>query len=442
MKKAQILEFCEEKQIKYINLLFTDLPGILKSVTIPLRKLEDAIENNVWFDGSSIEGFARICESDMYLKPDVNTFDLLPWTKDSAYGPAGFVICDIHLPDGTPFGGSPRQILKRTLAKADERGYKFCVGPELEFFLFQYDDNDRPHTLPNDRAGYFDSSTDFGTEIRKDMTNHLLALGIEVETLHHEVAAGQHEIDFKYSDALTTADNTQLFKLTLKAAAQRHGLHASFMPKPIAEINGSGMHTHQSLFKDDENLFYDPEGSHQLSREAEYFVGGQLRRAEEMTCILCPTVNSYKRLVPGYEAPVYISWAQINRSSLIRVPGFTTPEAARIEIRCPDPASNPYLAFSAMLASGLEGIDKKIAPPPAVEENIYEFDEGKLKQYKLGTLPESLGEAIHKLGKSDLMKEMMGEHAFQKYLEARKKEWHEFMRYVSKWELDRYLEYY
>ncbi|HLZ09669.1 MAG TPA: type I glutamate--ammonia ligase, partial [Chloroflexota bacterium] len=347
----------EREQVRFVNLQFTDVVGLVKSVTIPMEHLPDAVEHGRWFDGSSIEGFARIAESDMYLIPDIRTFQVIPWEQGE--NTTARTICWVHSPTGELFPGDPRAVLARVLSEADEMGYSFNAGPEVEFFLFLPDEAGRPQPLAHDRAGYFDFSTDLASYVRKEMVNALEHMGIKVETSHHEVAAGQHEIDFEYADALTAADNTVTFKYTLKAIAQKHNLYATFMPKPLFGVNGSGMHTHQSLSdRDGKNAFADATNEYGLSATAKHFIAGQLHHARGMAAVVAPLVNSYKRLVPGYEAPVYVSWARVNRSALIRVPKVSSGrlESTRAEIRCPDPSCNPYLAFAVMLAAGLDGI--------------------------------------------------------------------------------------
>ena len=438
----QVLEEAAREGVKFINLQFTDVIGVVKSVTIPVEQFRDAIEHGKWFDGSSIEGFARIAESDMYLMPDLSTFSVIPWERGD--NTTARLICWVHNPNGELFPGDPRAVLYKVLQEAQELGLKYNTGPELEFFLFKPDDAGRIAALPHDRGGYFDLSTDLASHVRKDMVNALMAMGINVETSHHEVAAGQHEIDFQYADALQTADNAVTFKYTLKAVAQSYGLHATFMPKPIFGINGSGMHTHQSLATLDtgDNAFVDQADEYGLSKIAKHFIAGQLHHARGMSAVLAPTVNSYKRLVPGYEAPVYISWARVNRSALIRVPKITPGQfkATRIELRCPDPACNPYLAFAVMLKAGLDGIKRKLPLHEPVEENLYHFDESELKRRNIRMLPATLGEALEELQRDTVVQEGLGEHVYERFIEAKTQEWDEYRMYVSQWELDRYLE--
>lgn len=442
--KEHVMELVKKVNVQFVNLQFTDIFGIVKAVTIPVTKLEDAIDDCIWFDGSSIQGFTRIFESDMYLKPDLSTFALLPWTIDTE-APTARVICDVHTEDGKPFEGDPRYVLKKQLEKARKLGFMFNTGPELEFFLVQKDEHGNICPLPHDRAGYFDQTSDKAVEIRQEMTYALQGMGIDVEALHHEVAEGSHEIDFKYGDALSTADNAITLRFVLKAIANRHGLHATFMPKPIFGINGSGMHVHQSFFKDGKNVFYsNDEKSYHLSDLAKSYIAGQLAHVREMNLVINPTVNSYKRLVVGYEAPVYIAWAQKNRSALIRVPRYTPgrEQATRCELRCPDPACNPYLAFAVMLAAGLDGITKKMKAPAPVEENIFQLDENEAKKRNIGNVCGNLKEAIDECAQSELMKEALGEHVFNHLIEAKEQEWDDYRMSVSQWEHDRYLEMY
>ena len=441
MATHSILEQTKKDNVKFVLLQFTDIYGIVKSLTIPVEALADSLEHGSWFDGSSIEGFMRIAESDMYLKPDQATYAIIPWLKSEDGNTCRF-ICDVFKPDGTAFEGDPRFILKKAIKEAELMGYTYNTGPELEFFLFRKADGHEP--LAHDRGGYFDLITDDAYEIRRDMTLALQSFGIEVEASHHEVAIGQHEIDFKYNNALTTADNATTLRYTIKAIAQKHGLHATFMPKPIAGQNGSGMHVHQSLFHDGKNAFYDNNNPYKLSETALQFIAGQLDHIRGMIAVLSPTVNSYKRLVPGYEAPVYISWACTNRSALIRVPRFFKgrSQAARIELRCPDPSANVYLAFAAMLTAGLDGIKRKLTPPNPIEENLYHFDGAKLNERKIATLPSTLGEAIAELNKDELIKKALGTHTYERFVEAKSAEWDEFRLQVTQWEWDRYMDSY
>ncbi len=440
---AEIMAKAEQEKVRFINLQFTDLMGIVKSVAIPLHQFEDACLNGKWFDGSSIEGFVRIAESDMFLVPDLATWAVMPWERGEES--TARAICWVYQPNGELFDGDPRHVLARALDHAAALGYKFNTGPELEFFLFRtLGGNVLQET--HDRGSYFDLTGDLGANVRKDMVNALEGMGIKVETSHHEVARGQHEIDFEYDNALTTADSAVTLKYTLKAIAARHGLHCTFMPKPIFGINGSGMHTHQSLSGMDGggNLFADADDPYGLSSMARKFIAGQLKHARGMCAVLAPLVNSYKRLVPGYEAPVYISWARTNRSALIRVPKNRPgkPQAARVELRCPDPASNPYLAFAVMLRAGLEGIENDMEAPEPVEENLYHFDETERRRRNIQTLPASLPEALAEMERDELVRETLGEHIFERLLEAKRDEWDDFRMRVTQWELDRYLDTY
>ncbi|HVM25113.1 MAG TPA: glutamine synthetase family protein [Candidatus Limnocylindrales bacterium] len=449
-KLATALKLAEDRNLRFVSLQFTDIVGQVKSVQVPMHQLEEAVEHGKWFDGSSIEGFARIAESDMFLVPDLDTFAEIPW--EPGLGPDGKeqletgsarVICDVFTPNGDPFPGDPRWVLRRQIERAKGLGFTFNTGPELEFFLLRRS-NGTVEPLPHDAAGYFDLSEDLGTEVRKEMMNALAAFGIRVETAHHEVATGQHEIDFQYADALRTADNAVTFKTTLKAVAASKGLYATFMPKPFFGINGSGMHTHQSLWdvKKSRNAFSDPKDAYGLSEIARQYIAGTLEHARGMIAVLAPLVNSYKRLVPGYEAPVYVGWARINRSALIRIPQSSKGQynSVRIELRCPDPSSNPYLAFAAMLAAGLDGVDRKLTPPDPVEENLYHFDAAKLESRRIKQLPGTLREALDELAGDEVIREALGDHIFERFLEAKTEEWDEYRKQVSSWEVERYLE--
>lgn len=444
MTGDEIMAQAERDRVRFITLQFTDIVGHVKSVTVPLSQLEDAITHGKWFDGSSVEGFARIAESDMYLKPDLSTFAVLPWTRDGNV--TARLISWVYTPNGEPFAGDPRNVLKTVCDEAADMGFRFNTGPELEFFLLVPDNDGRVSPLPHDRGTYFDLSTDLASEVRKEMVNALEEVGIEVETDHHEVAMGQHEIDFRYDDAIRTADNAVTFKYTLKAIAQRHGLHATFMPKPIFGINGSGMHCHQSLayLKDGSNAFAEEKDEYGLSTIAKQFIAGQLAHARGMCAVLAPLVNSYKRLVPGYEAPVYISWARVNRSALIRIPQPVAgkPSATRIELRCPDPSCNPYLAFAVMLKCGLDGIKRGLTLPPAVEENLYHMDAAELRRRSVAMLPSTISEAVDEFERDEVVQSALGEHLSARFIEAKRMEWDEYRMYVSHWELDKYLETY
>lgn len=444
---AEVLSRTREERVEFINLQFTDVLGSIKGVTIPAAGLEEALTRGVWFDGSSIEGFARIHESDMVLRPDPTTFRVLPW--GSAERRQARLICDIQLPSEEPFPGDPRHILRSVMARAQARGLIYNTGPELEFFLFRRSagarENGAPlRPVPHDVGGYFDfSPQDLASTVRADIMRALAELGILGETAHHEVATAQHEIDIRYGDALAAADNVMTLRQTIKAVAASHDLYATFMPKPIFGENGSGMHVHQSLFDaQGRNAFYSEGGRYNLSPLAEHFIAGQLVHARAMVAVLAPTVNSYKRLVPGYEAPVYICWARTNRSALIRVP-CSAPgreQAARAELRCPDPSANPYLAFAVMLAAGLDGIERGLTPPEPVEEDVYDFDEGRLAQLAIESLPGTLEVALATLDQDELVRAALGEHAYQAFRRAKRAEWDAYRIRVTDWELERYLE--
>ncbi len=439
-----ILQDVKDRGVRFIDLQFTDVLGTAKSVTIPAHHLEEALERGVWFDGSSIQGFARIQESDMFLHLDTRTYRVLPWTGDGLPLRAR-VICDVYKPDGTPFEGDPRYALRRAIEKAEAMGYTYNVGPELEFFLFRK--NGESHrAVPHDVGGYFDfSPNDEAQRVRSDIVEALQALKIDVEMEHHEVAIGQHEIDFRYSDALHAADNATTFKYTVKGIAAKYGLFATFMPKPVFGINGSGMHCHQSLMDKDsgKNVFYDESSElFRLSTVAQQFVAGQLLHARALAAVVAPTVNSYKRLTPGYEAPVYICWAQRNRSALIRVPRYSPgrEQSTRVELRFPDPSANPYLAFAVMLTAGLHGIEAKMTPPAPVSDDVYEWSDEEREARGVGVLPGSLREALDALADDDVLKEALGEHIYSAYNRAKSLEWDEFRIHVSEWERQRYLE--
>lgn len=440
--KGKVLEKVKEDDVKFVNLQFTDIQGAIKSVTITVEHLEASLDDGTWFDGSSIEGFARIHESDMILKPDPTTYAILPWRPQEKK--VARFIADVYTPAGKPFEGDPRYILKRALAKAEKLGYELNTGPELEFFLFKTE-NGNIMPVPHDVGGYFDySAKDMASDVRRDIIFALESFGMDVETSHHEVAPGQHEIDVRYSDALSSADNSITLKHTVKTIAQMHDLYGTFMPKPIFGENGSGMHVHQSFFdiKTGKTLFFDKKDPYQLSKIAYSYIAGQLEHARAMSAVLAPTVNSYKRLVPGYEAPVYICWGRVNRSALIRVPRYSPgrEQATRVELRCPDPSCNPYLAFAVMLHAGLDGIKRKLKPPSPVEEDVYEFDDKKLEEMYIQTLPGSLGEALEEMSKSKLLREALGDHTFEKYILAKRMEWDEYRIQVSDWEIKKYLE--
>jgi glutamine synthetase len=435
--KEYILKLAKDHDVKFIWLWFTDILGILKSFAITVEELEGAMEEGMGFDGSSIEGFARIDESDMVAKPDLDTWQLLPWTPPEHRATAR-MFCDILKPGGEPFEGDPRYVLKRNLKKASDLGYTYYVGPELEYFYFK----DSNGTEVLDRGGYFDLTThDAAIELRRDTVIQLEKMGIGIEYAHHEVADSQHEIDMRYRDALTMADSVMTYRLVVKEVALRNNVYATFMPKPVFGINGSGMHVHQSLFKGDHNAFFDTKDSYHLSKEARSYIAGLLKHAPEITAVCNQWVNSYKRLVPGYEAPVYLSWARRNRSDLIRVPEYRPgrEKATRIEFRSPDPACNPYLTFSVMLAAGLDGIKNNLQPPAPVEENVYEMTAEERAERKIGTLPGSLAEALQIAENSPLVREALGEHVFNSFIENKKKEWDNYRTQVTEYELNRYL---
>jgi glutamine synthetase len=439
------IEKAKADGIRFVHLQFTDVLGIVNAVTIPIHQMESSVKHGTWFDGSSIEGFTRIAESDQYLLPDMSTFAEIPWQKGDGPRGSARVICDVFTPRGEPFVGDPRFVLRRQVERARKLGYVVNMGPELEFFLFQRDASGKVVPLPHDLAGYFDFTADLAQEVRLDMVDALEAFGIKVEAAHHEVAAGQHEIDFEYADALQTADNAITFKFTLKAIAQLHGLYATFMPKPIFGINGSGMHTHQSLYSIEQgrNAFADPENKYGLSDVARSYMAGILAHAKGMAAVLAPTVNSYKRLVPGYEAPTYITWGRTNRSALIRVPMISpgkSIEGTRAEVRCPDPSSNTYLAFAVMIAAGLDGVEKGLALPDPVEESLFEMDATRVAERAIQELPGTLGDAIEALKADPVVCEALGDHVLEHYIEAKTAEWDEYRTQVTQWELDRYLE--
>ncbi len=437
MTKQDVLVMAKEANVKFIRLQFTDIFGVLKNVAIPVDQLEKALDGELMFDGSSIEGFVRIEESDQYLRPDPSTFTVFPWRPRD--GSVARLICDVYTPNGEPFEGCPRCTLQKALEEAKEMGYSLNVGPEAEFFLFHTDEHGRPTTITHDKGGYFDlSPVDLGENARRDMVMTLQDMGFEIEASHHEVAEGQHEIDFKYDEALVTADKLVTFKFVVRSIAQRHGLHATFMPKPIFGINGSGMHTHQSLFKDGKNIFFDPNAEGQLSETALYYIGGILKHAGAFTAITNPTVNSYKRLVPGYEAPVYLAWSEKNRSPLIRIPA-RRGVGTRVEVRSPDPSCNPYLALAVMLKAGLDGIKNKIMPPAAVDKNIYQLSLSEREAMGIDSLPGSLKEAIGNLEKDTVIQEALGSHIYQRFVDAKKMEYQNYEMSVHNWELEQYL---
>jgi glutamine synthetase len=430
-----VLRTVEERGIRFIRLWFTDVLGTLKSFAITPQELEGAFAEGMGFDGSAIEGFSRIQESDMVAFPDPSTFQIIPWKSEAQ---VARMFCDIHDPDGTPFDGDPRHVLKRQLAKAAELGFTFYTGPELEYFYFRNSEG----TEFLDRGSYFDlTPLDVATDYRKRTVFYLESMGIPVEYVHHEVAPSQHEIDLRYTDALSMADNVMTYRLTVKEAAQEFGVYATFMPKPVAGVNGSGMHTHQSLFEGDRNAFFDATDEHHLSKTGKSYIAGILRHAREITLVTNQWVNSYKRLVPGYEAPVYICWARRNRSALVRVPMYKPgkEEATRIEFRSPDPACNPYLAFAVMLAAGLAGIENEYELPPEASNNIYEMSEDERRAAGIESLPEDLYEAIGVAEESELVREALGDHVFEYLIRNKREEWDDYKAYVTPYELERYL---
>ncbi len=437
MTKADIMGMTKESGVKFIRLQFTDLSGQLKNVAITTEQLPKALDNELMFDGSSIEGFVRIEESDMYLWPDPDTFAIFPFRPQE--GGVARLMCDVYTPEGEPFAGCPRSQLKKMIALAAKDGYSMNCGPEAEFFMFHTDENGAPTLHTHDKGGYFDlAPTDLGENARRDMVLSLEQMGLEIEASHHEVAPGQHEIDFKYSDALRTADDLSTFRFVVRTVAQRHGLYATFMPKPIAMINGSGMHTHLSLFRDGNNIFHDPDMPDEISQEMLYFVGGLLHHAKGYTAVTNPLVNSYKRLVPGYEAPVYIAWSYRNRSPLVRVParrGIGT----RAELRSPDPSCNPYLAFAVMLGAGLNGIHNKMTPPDPINMNIYTMTDEEKISHGIESLPGNLFEAVKALDNDPIIQEALGEHIYDRFREGRLKEWFDYRIQVHDWEVKQYL---
>lgn len=435
--REDIIQLVEEEDVEFIRLQFTDIFGNLKNMAITASQLEKALNNECMFDGSAIEGFARIEESDMYLYPDLGTWEIFPWRPQQ--GKVARLICDVYRPNGQPFEGDPRFILKKAVKKAKELGYTFEVGPECEFFLFNTDENAMPTTITHEQAGYFDlGPMDFGENARRDMVLTLEEMGFEIEASHHEVAPAQHEIDFRYDEALATADNIMTFKLAVKTIARRHGLHATFMPKPKFGVNGSGMHINMSLSREGRNIFADEKDGMGLSREAYYFIGGIIRHMKGMTAITNPLVNSYKRLVPGYEAPVYIAWSATNRSPLIRIPA-SRGEGTRIELRCPDPSANPYLALAVCLRAGMDGIENHILPPDSVDRNIFRMTEEEKKAGGIEEIPGTLIEAISHMEADGFIRDVLGDHVYRKYIAAKKEEWHRYRMQVTDWEISEYL---
>ncbi|TCN25524.1 type I glutamate--ammonia ligase [Mesobacillus foraminis] len=440
--REDIIRLSKEENVKFIRLQFTDILGTIKNVEIPISQLEKALDNKMMFDGSSIEGFVRIEESDMYLIPDLNTWVVFPWTAEK--GKVARLICDISNPDGTPFLGDPRSNLRRILKEMEDMGFtNFNVGPEPEFFLFKLDQKGEPTLELNDNGGYFDlAPTDLGENCRRDIVLELEEMGFEIEASHHEVAPGQHEIDFKYADALTACDQIQTFKLVVKTIARKHGLHATFMPKPLFGVNGSGMHCNLSLFKNSENAFYDTSnGELELSETAYQFIAGIIKNASAFTAVTNPTVNSYKRLVPGYEAPCYVAWSARNRSPLIRIPasrGLST----RVEVRSVDPAANPYLAMAVLLQAGLDGIKNKLTPPAPIDRNIYVMDKEEREEAGITDLPATLASALDQLKANEVISAALGEHILEHFVEAKEIEWDMFRTQVHPWEREQYMSMY
>lgn len=435
--KEDIIHMVREGDVQFVRMQFTDVFGQLKNVAITASQIEKAVNNQIMIDGNAIEGFVRIEESDQYLYPDLDTFAILPWRPQ--LGKVARLVCDVYNPDGTHFVGDPRNVLKRAIQKAADKGYVFNVGPECEFFLFQTDESGRATTKTSDEAGYFDlGPLDHGEGTRREIILALEAMGFEIEASHHEVAAGQHEIDFKYADALKTADNIMTFKLAVKSLAQKNGLHATFMPKPIYGSSGSGMHLNMSLFKDGRNIFCDEQDPRGLSKEAYHFIAGLLHHVKGMTAVINPLVNSYKRLVPGFEAPCYVAWSASNRSALIRIPA-ARGQSTRVELRSPDPACNPYLALAVCLVAGLDGMERGLEPPEEIKENIFEMDAKAREAKGIENLPISLNEAILELKKNRLIQETLGSHVLDNYIEGKLAEWNEYRGQVSDWEYKKYL---
>ena len=435
--REDIIRIVEDEDVEFIRLQFTDILGHLKNVAITCNQLEKALDNRCMFDGSAIEGFVRVEESDMYLHPDPDTFEILPWRPQ--LGKTARLICDVYTTDGKPFEGDPRYVLQKTLAQAHEMGYEFLVGPELEFFIFQTDDNGSPTTISHDKGGYFDlGPNDLGENVRRDMVLTLEDMDFEIEASHHEAAPAQHEIDFKYARALHTADNIMTFKLTVKTIAKRSGLYATFMPKPKQDVSGSGMHTNMSLSRNGKNIFDDPSDEFGLSKEARWFIGGLMEHMYGMSAILNPFVNSYKRLVPGYEAPSSIEWSGSNRTPLIRIPS-ARGDSTRVELRIPDPSANPYLTLAVCLAAGLDGIRRQIEPVTPIRQNVFDITKEQMEEKNLKTIPSNLLEAIHALEKDTFVRSVLGDHITDTYLRAKRSEWERYSMQVSSWELEEYL---
>jgi glutamine synthetase len=437
MDKLEVLQRAKELNVKFIRLQFTDIFGQLKNIAITVEQLECALEKGITFDGSVIDGQARLKESDMLLKPDPNTFGVFPWRPRT--GAVARLICDVYNHDGTPFSGCPRVNLKRMLKEAAAMGYTMNVGPEAEFYLFQTDEKGNPTTVTHDKGGYFDlTPLDLGENARREMVLALEEMGFEIESSHHEVSPGQHEIDFKYDNALAIADKIVTFKFVVRTIAQRHGLHASFMPKPIARFNGSGMHIHQSLFNNDSNAFYAEDKPSQLSDTALWYIGGLLKHARAFCLLTNPTVNSFKRLIPGESAPIFVGWSDQHRSSILRIPA-RRGIATRVEIRSPDPSSNPYLALNVILAAGLDGIKNKLTPVKSLEKDVYDMTPAELAALNVQRLPKNIYEALEELKRSPLMQEALGEHIFNRFIQLKTEEWEDYHQQISQWEIEKYL---
>lgn len=436
---GRVLTQAADAGVRYVDLQFTDVMGAVKTVTIPAEQLADAIERGTWFDGSSVESMARTAESDMYLVPDLTTFRLLPWVGTP---PTARIICWATTPDGEQYPGDPRGALRRAGEMARDLGFEYRLGPEVEFFLLERDATGMPGPLRQDRGGYFDFSTDRGTAVRQEVVSALQSLGVDVNTVHHEVESGQHEIDLSHAGALKAADDVVTLRYTLKAIAQQAGMLASFMPKPFHGLNGSGMHVHQSLAHLDggDNAFSDEDDAYGLSATAKHFIAGQLQHAAGMCLVLAPLVNSYKRLVRGHEAPVFISWARTNRGALVRVPHVGRRQAARVELRSPDPSCNPYLAFAVMLRCGLDGIQRRLTLPPPVEESLYGFDDVELERRNVGVLPDNLKDAMEAFRRDEVVRDALGDHLGERFLDAKQLEWQEYRTQVTPWEIEQYLE--
>lgn len=441
MTKRDILKLAEKSNVRFLRLMFSDIHGITKNVEVPHSQFKKALDGQILFDGSSIEGFSRIEESDMVLKPDLETFRVFSWRAKETWATAR-LICDVAYPDGSPFPGCPRSALKRVVAEAGKKGFLMMAGPEAEFFLLPKDGNGRIIVETHDAGAYFDlAPVDRGEEVRRDIVHHLETMGFEVEAAHHEVAPGQHEIDFKYADAITTADNLMTFRFVVRKIASQHGMHATFMPKPFFGMNGSGMHCHQSLFKGEVSAFYSRTSEYQLSKTAIHYIGGLLSHARGFLAITNPLVNSYKRLVPGFEAPTHVAWSEKNRSPLVRVPD-RRGVGTRVELRVPDPSANPYLALAVMLSAGLDGIRNRIDPGPPVNKNIYKMSRRERRRFKVTDLPIDLDSALDALEKDEVILAALGEHIATNYIEAKRKVWIEYLSQVHEWERERYLTVY